>query len=280
MPHTKKLLNGSEAKTRAILNQIVALNGAEIFPKQRIADVLEINQSGLSKEDYSYALKAHFDFVVAESDFEPLFAVEFDGPHHRENSRAAINDEKKDRICRHLNFPLLRINSMFLTKEVRQFNLLSWLIDLWFTEREFDRLQEAGQIPYDEPFMYFNIMAMAGERKVSWPYDLSRPLRVLMHEACSKNLIKDCCPSVVVVEGANKIVSAIAMLRIDDEKALVGRSECRLYQFSPISSWELCEELAIIEVGEKVKAYFEKRLPPIGIEEAQQEILLVRKLSK
>ncbi len=33
-------------------------------------------------EEYSYALKAHFDFVVVRDDTLALFAVEFDGPQH------------------------------------------------------------------------------------------------------------------------------------------------------------------------------------------------------
>jgi hypothetical protein len=37
----------------------------------------------------SYALMAHYDFVVADENEQPLFAVEFDGPGH-----SPLNDGK------------------------------------------------------------------------------------------------------------------------------------------------------------------------------------------
>lgn len=42
-----------------------------------MADVLQIEGSGVSNEEYGYALKAHFDFVVADLDSTAEFLVEF-----------------------------------------------------------------------------------------------------------------------------------------------------------------------------------------------------------
>ncbi|MGO8907660.1 MAG: DUF2726 domain-containing protein [Solirubrobacteraceae bacterium] len=56
--------------------------GARLFPKVRIADVLPVSKSTLADADFSYALKAHFDFVIADAQNEALLAVEFDGPSH------------------------------------------------------------------------------------------------------------------------------------------------------------------------------------------------------
>ncbi len=48
----------------------------------RLADSLHLKSSGVSNEEYSYALRARFDFVVARGDSTAAFAVEFDGPKH------------------------------------------------------------------------------------------------------------------------------------------------------------------------------------------------------
>lgn len=280
MKRTKKILNFHEEATHAILSKVATQNGAKVFAKVRVADVLEINDSGLSNTEYSYALKSHFDFVVTESDNDPLLAVEFDGPHHQEDAKAAANDERKDDICRHFQFPVLRANADFLTKKIRQFNILSWLVELWFMERDFERAQEAGQIPPDEPFLYNFVLANSGESKITMPYDLSLPLRLLMKDAHEKQVIKDFCPSVHIAEDTGKFVTAIALLRINDAKVIVGKARCRLYQFSPVSPWELCEELAIIDAGEKLKAHLTKQTPPCSMEQAQQEIKKLEQMAE
>lgn len=75
------LVNGHEVLTDQSLERAASAAGYRIAPKVRIADVLAIRGSGLSDPQYSYALRAHFDFVVTESDERiPEFAVEFDGP--------------------------------------------------------------------------------------------------------------------------------------------------------------------------------------------------------
>ena len=80
----KKVINFQEAATRRILLKTATRYGAEVFAKMRVADVLGIEGSGLDAALYSYALRAHFDFVVVDEKFLPLFAVEFDGPSHQE----------------------------------------------------------------------------------------------------------------------------------------------------------------------------------------------------
>ena len=66
MDKRKRIMNFHEEVTHTILHKVVEENNARIFTKVRIADVLDITNSGLSKEEFSYAFKAHFDFVVAD----------------------------------------------------------------------------------------------------------------------------------------------------------------------------------------------------------------------
>jgi hypothetical protein len=94
----KRVLNRSEAATRKILSSAAEKNGAEVHAKMRVADVLDIDRSGLDSDLYGYALRAHFDFVVADATDKALFAVEFDGPHHGSDAKARTNDAKKNAI--------------------------------------------------------------------------------------------------------------------------------------------------------------------------------------
>jgi hypothetical protein len=127
--------------------------GYRIAPKVRVADVLPIAGSGLADAEYSYALKAHFDWVVTQGDERvPQFAVEFDGASHQ-TARVAARDATKDAICLRFGFPMLRIDGTFL-RRVRRRPLLEILVEAWRAWREFNALQEAGEIDADEPWMY------------------------------------------------------------------------------------------------------------------------------
>lgn len=272
MKGRKKIWNFHEQATYTILSKVAIQNGVKVFTKIRVADVLEINNSGLSNTQYSYALKSHFDFVITDSATEPLFAVEFDGPHHQEDAKSIVNDELKDSICQHFYFPILHANASFITKKIRKLTILRWLVQLWFMERDFERMQESSQIPFDEPFLYNFILHNVGENEITMPYDLSLPFRLLIKETHQKQIIKDSCPSIYIAEDTSKFVTAIALLRINDTKVIIGKARCRSYQFSPVSPWELCQELATIDVGEKLKAYLKKQTLPCSMDQARQEI--------
>ena len=168
----------------------------------------------------------------------------------------------------------------FLNKEIRQYSILNWLIGLWFMEKAFERAQEAGQIPLDEPFLYNLVLANPGESKITMPYDLSLPSRLLMRDAHEKKLIKDFCPSVHITEDVDTFVNAIALLKINDVKVVIGKARCRSYQFSPVSTWALCEELAIIDAGEKLRAYINKKSSPCRMEQAQYQINCLEQMAE
>ncbi len=111
----RKILNWSEKQTEIQLLPLAAENGARVLAKVRVADALEIVNSGITSEEYSYALKAHFDFLICDKNDMPLFAVEFDGPTHAA-PRQIRNDLLKDSLCEKLGLPVLRANSTHLTK--------------------------------------------------------------------------------------------------------------------------------------------------------------------
>jgi hypothetical protein len=72
----KRLLTVPEEKTYGRLGEACSRNGARLFPKIRLADVLPIDNSGLSDELFAFALRSHFDFVIADDNQMPLFSVE------------------------------------------------------------------------------------------------------------------------------------------------------------------------------------------------------------
>lgn len=79
----KRLLNRSEAVTNERLRSVCVEHAVSVHAKVRVADILPIEGSGIDDRAYSFALKSHFDFVVVDDTFLPLFAVEFDGPLHQ-----------------------------------------------------------------------------------------------------------------------------------------------------------------------------------------------------
>ncbi len=111
----KKIFNPSEEITHIKLKIICEEYGTSVYPKVRIADILPIDNSGISSEDYGFALKSHFDFVVADSNHTPVFVVEFDGPTHTLPSQKK-RDDRKDKLCDRFEFPILRINAKYLKK--------------------------------------------------------------------------------------------------------------------------------------------------------------------
>jgi len=257
----KKLMNSYEASTNEILQRIVTTYGATVFPKVRVADVLEIKGSGISDDLYKYALMAHFDFVIADKNTEALFAVEFDGPHHSENTEAIANDHKKNVICERLGLPLLRIDGDFLNRTFRRFTLLSWLTELWFLEQAFYTAQEAGQVPFDEPFMYSLILSDSIDLvhpeniKITFPYDLAYPARRLMIDSYAKGVCKHEIPEIYTLVPEDGYIESIALLPITDDTVLVGKARCRIFHFSPVVPSEACEDLAVFDLGEKLKNY-------------------------
>lgn len=269
----KKILNFHEEATHVILQKVARENGARVFAKIRIADVLEIAGSGISKDEYSYALKAHFDFVISDTNGEALFAVEFDGPYHDIDKLAMANDAKKNSICKRFNLPLLRITTDFVMRPVGQYTLLGWLAELWFVEQAFKEAQNRGEIDPFEPFNYFSVVSRTesypGQEILSFPYDLSRPHRLFLKHLYDQGKCKDYIPSIHSTFAQGAYVRSLALLRVTDRLVITAQAGCRAFDFSPVMPWELCEELAIIDIGENVKRFMQGTLKAIPIENAR-----------
>lgn len=115
--------------------------------KVRIADIIDISK--LDTRDLgTYALQAHFDFVLIDENQRAVVAVEFDGPGHD-----PTNDGKKDSICQQADLPLIRVYGFEEVRRIKTMTLVSYLVELVFHARVFAQMKEEGKISSDEPFV-------------------------------------------------------------------------------------------------------------------------------
>ncbi len=222
------LINEYEKATDAALQDAALRSGARVFPKVRVADALEISHSGLTNDEYSYALKAHFDFVVAQDGKPPAFAVEFDGAGHASDVAAIMNDNLKDAICEKLGMPLLRIDSGYL-RRVGRFTLVGWLAEVWFLSEDFYAAQERGEVPFDEPFCWFAILGdfdFEKKRFMPSPYDPFVPSRGRIHRWYDKKLCSSRQESLVGLDPTGYYVAVSYVIAANGD-VITGIARCK-----------------------------------------------------
>ncbi len=245
----KKLLNLHEEATHLRLRKVCEKHGAAVHAKVRVADVLTVDR--VSAEDRGFALTSHFDFVVTDSNHVPLFAVEFDGPSHKDATQQE-RDTKKNRICEIFGFPLLRINARYLPQRYRNMDLLSWFVEVWFLKQWFDDAQEEGSIPADEIFdPFFTMSSRPGENKPSFPLWLSQPLLSKIHRLWEAGRVCNPSPSHIVGQSPDGIYRAIAWIPITEDSAVYVETAMRAQRF-PVLEADILSELIVFEVHERL----------------------------
>ncbi len=291
MDRRRKLISNSyEEGTHEALRKAATEYGARVFPKVRVADALEVDRSGLTKAEYSYALRAHFDFLIADQRTRALFAVEFDGPHHENNPKTIAHDTLKRAVCDKLGLPLLRIDADYLQRRVGRFNLLGWLTEVWFMQEAFYAAQEAGSVPFDEPFIYSNILGfgyMDGGRFVEIdglkpeeqvrlltehqgriimhrPYDPFLPYRASIMHSYEEGGCQRPVPEEVTGTDPRGYEVALVVLPVAPNRVIVGRSRVRSFMFQPVSPRELAVELSVVDTARKLKLYGEGKYRPLS----------------
>jgi hypothetical protein len=100
-----------ESATFRIAQQVADALEVEVHPKLRVADAISIDRSGISNEEYSYALKAHFDVLVVRDNL-PVLAIEFGGAGHDPK-----NDHLKNRLCDRFELPLVRVGMVHINSK-------------------------------------------------------------------------------------------------------------------------------------------------------------------
>jgi len=85
-------------------------HGWQIQRQVRLADVIDINYLKSNPKEFETAKKLSFDIVIVdERNDKPTAAYEFDGPFHQKPIQKLL-DSLKNRICKDVNFPLIRFN--------------------------------------------------------------------------------------------------------------------------------------------------------------------------
>lgn len=283
MDRRRRILdNPYEAETHRILSEVATKYGARVFPKVRIMDVLDLDKSGISGEEYTYALKAHFDFTVANEDSRAQFAVEFDGRRHAVDPGTIRRDALKDAICEQLGFPLLRIGDDFF-RRIGRFILLGWLAEVWFLEDAFNMAQQQGQVPFDEIFDYAAFLgfgylehgrvvdisdreiseqlrlmnAHAGRVVTTHPYNPFAASHAYISRTCAADICRARFPEELSgIDPAGYHV-AVAVLPVGSDRFIIGHGRVKMGNFHAVPAPELAFELSIWEVAKLLMQYQE-----------------------
>lgn len=254
---TPLLVNRYEVATDAALNEAAASAGVRVCMKVKMSDVLNIRSSGLSDEEFSYACKAHFDFVITDApESVPQFAVEFDGPSHVTDETAMRRDAMKDTIAERLGLRVLRIDSAFLRRHER-FTLVGLLVEIWAADRAFAEAQERGEVPHDEPFCYFSVMSTGSRGEWNWVFSIDATARALMVDAFRRGLADTWVPEERYngwsYEGM-PTVEAYATLPLKDGRFVIGNASLKNFgRFGGITATELVCDLAVADLGDRLR---------------------------
>ena len=246
----KRLFNSSEQPAYERLKSICDENGAQVFSKIRLADVLPIENSGISNQAYSFALKSHFDFVVAGSDLIPRFAVEFDGPMHRQSDQKE-RDKLKDDLCKRFDLPLLRITSAYLDKQFRGLDLLTYFVELWFVQEWIDDAYKTGALPPDadvDPAL----IVTPRDGKTKFPYWLSLDHRIALQKLYEDGRILARCESSRVSIDQNENYRCVSYLEVQQDRYVIAETGMKSQRFPVIQS-DLISDIALSDLFTKLK---------------------------
>lgn len=256
----KRLFNLGEEATNAKLQALTRQWGAHVLAKIRVADVFEIEGSGISNSDYRFALQSHFDFVVSDKDFQPLFAVEFDGPSHGERVQAG-RDALKARLCDRFGLPLLRVNARYFELQENGLDLLSWCVHAWFSTKAVTDAYLAGD-PRAADVSPLDLLFLPGYDQ-PLPLFLSAKARGEIRELAGKHPGLDWAPSCMVGEGSKGQLVALAWLRVSADNAIWAFTGMRWGQLFHVELDEVVEHLAVMDLRRKLE------LVLVGVETAQ-----------
>ena len=143
----KRIFNTGESATFRIAQQVADALEVGVHAKLRVADVIPIDRSGISNEEYSYALKAHFDVLVVRDNL-PVLAIEFDGAGHDPK-----NDHLKNRLCDRFELPLVRIGMVHINSKNFEDSAVHFLIyQLFCVDAFMEQFRDDPYETYDPTF--------------------------------------------------------------------------------------------------------------------------------
>lgn len=112
--HKKRFFTKSEQQFYTLLLSTLSHKRFRIFPNVRLPDLIKVDEHIQKKEMFDiqnlYYLM-HVDFlIVSVPDFQPVLALELDGPSHDHPKQKNL-DQGKEMIFRSANLPLMRFKN-------------------------------------------------------------------------------------------------------------------------------------------------------------------------
>ena len=265
----KQLLNLPEAVTDQRLREVCNDFDAKVYAKVRVADVLPIENSGIDNDHYRYALQAHFDFVVTDSDDKPLFAVEFDGSSHS-SPEVLRRDQIKNSLCDRFVLPLLRINRKYLTKAFSNWDLLRWFCTVFFVKKSWDEDVKEGRIPYDESIfdpMLVSVRTKSGMRSL----ELEKHARAEFGQMFMSGKIPFYVPNWITAKGSDRTLRAISWIKTSEQQGALVETAMR---HQNLGSWVqfAIRGIVLSQLQERVSAITNGEETPLPISSIEDRV--------
>lgn len=250
-------LNTCELKVIEIVQPIEVAYACRFYAKVKLGDILELNGSGLTQEHFNYATRAHFDFVVVQNN-KVCFAIELDGPgHYSDDTASAANrDKKKNHVCKHFGFELIRIDLGYLN-EIGDSHALPILLQNHL------RSSEAGP--------GFSQKSKNDKSKFSCrETDSAADQNLLKQGALISESFSDYNTKLSTIETKDdKFVYVAKMLQVDENRYCVGQSSAHSSKVFGTNDKELASALAAIELDKKVSQYNLGQQPGMSLQEVE-----------
>jgi hypothetical protein len=259
-----RLLDRYEELVHSEIKAVADRFDLSVFPKVRVADVLQPEALGVTGALKTYALASHFDFVVCRNKFDTAYAIEFDGASHAEPKQIE-RDAKKDRLCEIGDFPLLRIDSQHLSKRFGPMSLLAWLMEVHEMQLAFDEAQARGEISSDEDFDPFWLMSL-DPAEARFPYSFGAKARYKLQVLKKHGKIIDGHTSGFVGRDANGVLRGFNFIRVTADSAIAVKASMRPHRF-PAPLLELLDEILAVQLTEEVDLYLSGQIGGLPVAE-------------
>lgn len=248
-----KFLNKYEEITYQKLRSVCESNGARVYPKVRLIDLLRCCGVRAGGDSEHFALMAHLDFLVVTEGNSPLFCVEFDGPCHSDPVQAS-RDLKKDSLLKEAALPLLRINTRWLNSQYRHYDLLSYFVDVWFLWESFNEAQENGIVPHDEPFdpTFLQVFDAQGRKTKPWPYHLSYEILGKIRWLESRGKVIQRSPNHIVGTDDLGNSRCVAWIFITPQSGIIAKSGMKVQCFPAVDQSEVLVDLCTFDLYESL----------------------------
>ncbi|CBN55826.1 MULTISPECIES: DUF2726 domain-containing protein [Kamptonema] len=249
---------------------------AHVFSKVRLADILPVNKSGLSDNDFRFALQSHTDFLVTNSKYEVEFCVEFDGSSHNKPEQIR-RDNQKNALFDYFKKTLLRITSKYLDPKYRGLDLLTYFVEVWFIKKHFYESQERGDLPFDE---IFDPAFIFDDGKQQFPYWLSLEQQVIIQKLFEEGRVAQPAPSDWVGIDSDNNYHCLTWLLIKPDTAIYVKIDMRNQRFCGVITSDLLVMIAVCELYEELKILLSGKLEAPPRSALEQELDFYRQSYK